>query len=66
MVSQDNTSAKIALVGDMCMLLVMRICDYLCDAQAPRNLVVSTKNMFTALKQLVFDLAVLRSTLLDT
>ena len=29
---QDNTSAKsFALVGDMCMLLVMRICDCLCD-----------------------------------
>ncbi len=40
---QNNTSAKtFALVGDMCMLLVMRICDSLCDAQAPQNLVVQT------------------------
>ena len=51
----------------MCMLLVMNICDCLCDAQAPRNLVVQThKKMFTALKQMVFDLTVLRSTQLDT
>jgi len=49
------------------MLLVMNICDCLCDAQAPRNLVVQThKKMFTALKQMVFDLTVLRSTQLDT